>query len=66
MTLLNVIGILVTAAIIIVAVVTYRKIRGSIKDADGLGDVNTRGKASSSDAGDEVASISIGDGKRTK
>lgn len=56
MTFLNVISICVTVAIVTAAIMLYRRARREIADADGLGDVNTRGEYGEND-GDVVAVI---------
>lgn len=57
MTLLNIISIIVTIAIVTVLALSYHHLKKRVDDAEGLGDVNTRGPAGSREKGDVVASF---------
>jgi len=55
MTLLNIISIVFTVSLISAVVFICRKSRNEVKDANGLGDVNTRGPAGELEESDFVA-----------
>ena len=57
MTLLNIISIIATIVIVVVLALSYRQLKKRIDDAEGLGDVNTRGPAGSQEKGDVIASF---------
>lgn len=44
MTLLNLISIVVAAGLLVVLILLHCKLRKKVEDADGMGDVNDRGK----------------------
>jgi len=57
MTILDLLLIASVVVLLVAAVVGYLRLRRYVSDADGLGDVNTRGPAGEREAGDVVASL---------
>lgn len=56
-TLFNIISVCVLVAVVIVAVIAYRRFRKSVEDADGFGELNERGEIGTSDEGDIVGKV---------
>jgi len=64
MTLLNLINITVAAGLLVALILLYRRLRKKVEDADGMGDVNDRGEAGSTDNGDVIAALGDTDTKK--
>lgn len=57
MTILNAINIVILIVFTVILVLSYRRMRRHIKDAEGLGSINERGEIGTSEEGDIIDEI---------